>query len=101
MEPGVHHHEDRREDRPSPGAFLDLRGTPCPLNYIRSRLALEALPPGGWLRVALDQGEPLLMVAEGMRSEGHRVEKESIDPDPDDSDICARGVFLWIRRGGG
>ena len=44
---------------------LYLRGTPCPLNFIRSKLALEKLAPGAWLQVDLDAGEPEEMVASG------------------------------------
>ncbi len=55
-------------------SLLDLRGTPCPLNYVRSRLALEKLPPGAVLLVDLDRGEPERMVAEGLTEAGHRVE---------------------------
>jgi TusA-related sulfurtransferase len=57
----------------SPPERLDLRGTPCPLNYIRTRLALEKLPAGAELEVWLDRGEPELMVSEGLRQEGHTV----------------------------
>ena len=53
-----------------PGAPLDLRGTPCPLNYIRTRLALEQLPAGAELEVWLDRGEPERMVSEGLRGQG-------------------------------
>lgn len=52
---------------------LDLRGTPCPLNYIRTRLALEKLPSGADLEVWLDRGEPERLVSEGLRQEGHAV----------------------------
>lgn len=52
---------------------LDLRGTPCPLNYIRTRLALEKLPAGAELEVWLDRGEPERMVSEGLHQEGHAV----------------------------
>lgn len=52
---------------------LDLRGTPCPLNYIRTRLALEKLPAGAELEVWLDRGEPERLVSEGLRQEGHTV----------------------------
>ena len=55
---------------------LDLRGTPCPLNFIRSRLALEALPLGAWLQIDLDQGEPEQMVVAGLRQAGHQVQVE-------------------------
>ena len=69
---------------------LDLRGTPCPLNYVRSRLALEKLPPGSLLVVDLDPGEPERMVAEGLRGEGHAVAS---------TDLADGSVRLSIRRG--
>ena len=53
---------------------LDLRGTPCPVNFIRCRLALEALQPGDLLNVQLDRGEPEEMVIPGLREAGHLVE---------------------------
>ena len=70
---------------------LDLRGTPCPLNFIRSKLALEKLEPGTWLLVDLDAGEPEQMVAGGLRAEGHHVELEPLPP---------AAVRLRIRRDG-
>ena len=60
-------------------AQLDLRGTPCPLNFIRSKLALEKIEPGAWLQVDLDTGEPEQLVASGLREAGHRVELEPLD----------------------
>ncbi|MCT0208974.1 sulfurtransferase TusA family protein [Synechococcus sp. CS-1332] len=71
---------------------LDLRGTACPVNFIRARLALETLPPGGWLQIDLDGGEPEQMVAEGLRSEGHGVQ---LVP------ACGEGVRLLVQRDGG
>ena len=59
---------------------LDLRGTPCPLNFIRTKLALEKLSAGEWLQVDLDAGEPEQMVASGLREAGHRVELEASEP---------------------
>jgi TusA-related sulfurtransferase len=59
---------------------LDLRGTPCPLNFIRTKLALEKLSAGEWLQVDLDAGEPEEMVASGLREAGHRVELEALEP---------------------
>lgn len=69
---------------------LDLRGTPCPLNYVRSRLALEKLPVDALLLVDLDPGEPERMVAEGLRGEGHAVDALTVAPGH---------VRLSIRRG--
>ncbi len=58
---------------PAPAQCVDLRGTPCPVNFVRTRLALEKLPPGAWLQVDLDAGAPELLVSEGIREEGHEV----------------------------
>ena len=54
--------------------YLDLRGTPCPVNFIRCRLALEDLRKNEYLKVDLDKGEPEQMVIPGLRNEGHHVD---------------------------
>ena len=59
---------------PDPDQQIDLRGTPCPVNFIRCRLALEGLEPKACLQVDLDRGEPEQMVVCGLRDAGHRVE---------------------------
>ena len=56
-----------------PAAKLDLRGIPCPLNFIRTKLALERLAPGQILQVDLDRGEPQQQVTQGLESSGHGV----------------------------
>jgi len=53
---------------------LDLRGTPCPVNFIRCKLALEALQSGEQLNVQLDRGEPEEMVVPGLKDAGHDVQ---------------------------
>jgi TusA-related sulfurtransferase len=63
-----------------PTAQLDLRGTPCPLNFIRSKLALEKIDPGAWLQVDLDAGEPEQLVASGLREAGHQVLLQPLTP---------------------
>ena len=52
---------------------LDLTGVPCPLNWVRTRLALEELTPGDSLVVVLDEGEPLESVPRSAREDGHDV----------------------------
>jgi TusA-related sulfurtransferase len=74
---------------PDPALQIDLRGTPCPLNFIRSKLALEKLELGAWLQVELDAGEPEQMVASGLREAGHRVEGQPGE---------GGGVRLLIQR---
>lgn len=73
---------------------IDLRGTPCPLNFIRARLTLETLDPGDWLLIDLDIGEPEQTVAEGLRQAGHEV---IVEDHPQDSDA----VRLLIQCHGG
>ena len=60
---------------------LDLRGTPCPVNFIRCKLALESLKAGEQLQVQLDRGEPEAMVIPGRKDAGHRVEVSAEDVD--------------------
>lgn len=55
---------------------LDLRGVPCPLNWVKARLALEALGAGERLVVRLDGGDPLESVPASARDEGHEVTVE-------------------------
>ncbi|GAB4213008.1 MAG: sulfurtransferase TusA family protein [Synechococcales cyanobacterium] len=61
---------------------LDLRGIPCPLNLVRSRLYLQKLPPGTCLEIWLDQGDPLTQVPSGLETAGHRIQAIQY-PDPD------------------
>lgn len=57
----------------NPAAQLDLRGIACPLNFIRTKLALERLAPGQVLQVDLDRGEPQQQVSQGLENAGHGV----------------------------
>jgi tRNA 2-thiouridine synthesizing protein A len=52
---------------------LDLTGVVCPLNWVRTRLALEELHTGDELAVRLDPGEPVESVPRSAREEGHDV----------------------------
>ena len=55
---------------------LDLRGTPCPVNFVRCKLTLETMHPGDQLDVDLDRGEPEEMVVPWItrcRTPGGRV----------------------------
>ncbi len=55
---------------------LDLRGVPCPMNWVRTRLALEELAPGDTLIVTVDDGEPLESLPRSAREDGHEVTVE-------------------------
>ena len=53
---------------------LDLRGTPCPLNFVRTKLKLERMSPGALLEVWLDPGEPIEQVPDSLKMDGYGVE---------------------------
>lgn len=57
-----------------PDAQLDLRGTPCPINFVRTKLRLEQLTPGALLEVWLDPGEPIEQVPDSLIMEGYPIE---------------------------
>lgn len=80
-------------------APLDLRGTPCPLNYIRTRLALERVPAGAQLEIWLDRGEPERMVSEGLAAEGHAVQRLDPEAGPDPDAAAVRLLVCRSRLG--
>jgi TusA-related sulfurtransferase len=59
----------------TPDAQLDLRGTPCPINFVRTKLRLEQMSPGALLEVWLDPGEPIEQVPDSLTMAGYQVEK--------------------------
>lgn len=64
-----------------PDETLDLRGTPCPLNFVRTKLKLQRMPVGDILEVWLDAGEPIEQVPDSLRSEGFSI--EALKPNPE------------------
>ena len=52
---------------------IDLTGVTCPLNWVRTRLALEELAAGDRLSVQLDPGEAIESVPRSAREDGHDV----------------------------
>jgi TusA-related sulfurtransferase len=59
----------------TPDAQLDLRGTPCPLNFVRTKLRLQQMAPGALLEVWLDPGEPIEQVPDSLTMAGYKVEQ--------------------------
>jgi TusA-related sulfurtransferase len=54
-------------------ASLDLRGTPCPLNFVRRKLRLEQMAAGEVLEVWLDPGEPIEQVPDSLVMSGYTL----------------------------
>jgi TusA-related sulfurtransferase len=61
---------------PTAERFLDLAGVPCPLTWVRTRLALEEMSPGEELVVRLDGGEASRSVPASASEDGHEVSWE-------------------------
>ena len=59
----------------TPDAQMDLRGTPCPINFVRTKLKLEQMAPGSLLEVWLDSGEPIEQVPDSLMMEGYQIEQ--------------------------
>lgn len=60
---------------------IDLTGVECPMNFVRTKLALEEMEAGEVLEVLLDAGEPMHNVPKSVIAEGHRV--IVVEPDGD------------------
>jgi TusA-related sulfurtransferase len=71
----------------NPNEQLDLRGTPCPLNFVRTKLRLEKMPPNQILEVWLDKGEPIEQVPNSLQMSGYQI-LQTIEH----SDFCALQV---------
>ena len=56
-----------------PAASLDLRGVSCPLNYVKTRVALDRVGPGAVVEVLVDAGEPADNVPRSCEEDGFPV----------------------------
>jgi TusA-related sulfurtransferase len=63
--------EETETSQTSEKVFLDLRGTPCPINFVRTKLKLAQLSAGEILEVWLDGGEPIEQVPHSLAMEGY------------------------------
>lgn len=61
--------------------FLDLRSVACPINFVRTKIKLDAMPANSQLKVLLDDGEPIESVSTSVIQEGHAILTKEQDPD--------------------
>lgn len=73
----------------SPDAQLDLRGTPCPINFVRTKLRLKQMQAGELLEVWLDPGEPIEQVPDSLTMAGYKIEQIT---------DCSGYFSLLVRR---
>jgi sulfite reductase (ferredoxin) len=52
---------------------LDLRGVACPLNYVKTRVALDKVSPGESIELWIDRGEPEENVPRSCEEDGYPV----------------------------
>ncbi len=64
----------------TPDRHLDLTAEICPMTFVRTRLALDALAPGQILSVQLLGEEPIRSVPATARLQGHAVLAEESQP---------------------
>lgn len=55
----------------------DFRGVACPMNFVKTKLALETISTGDRLTVLLDDGAPIQNVPNSVELEGHKVLSKS------------------------
>ena len=52
---------------------MDLRGTACPINFVRIKIALDAAPEETIIKAIIDDGEAYESVPQSIREEGHEI----------------------------
>lgn len=55
--------------------ILDLKNTPCPMNFVKTKLKLEEMEQGRTLLILLDDGDPVINVTASVKEEGHKILK--------------------------
>jgi TusA-related sulfurtransferase len=58
---------------------LDITGEVCPMTFVRTRLALDAMAPGQTLLVLLKGEEPVRNVPRTAAEQGHAVLSQQVD----------------------
>ena len=63
------------EDTKKENHLLDLKGTPCPINYVKAKLFLENLEVGEITDILLDEGDPIRNVPKSLEGDGQQIIK--------------------------
>jgi tRNA 2-thiouridine synthesizing protein A len=66
---------DQTEESIGVAERIDLRGTPCPMNWVKTKLRLEQMETGQILEVLLDDGDAIRNVPRSVKTEGHKILK--------------------------
>lgn len=72
--------EDQKDDAQA-DVFKDFRGVACPMNFVKTKIALSPMRSGQTLEILLDDGQPIQNVPGSVRNEGHIVLKMEQQPE--------------------
>ncbi len=61
--------------------LLDLSGVACPMNFVKTKIRLSAMPVGALLDVILDDGQPIANVPASLEEQGQRIVEKRHLPD--------------------
>lgn len=64
-----------------PKETLNLINTPCPINFVRTKLKLDEMQAGNQLIVTLDDGEAITSVTTSIQEEGHIIKAKTQQED--------------------
>ena len=61
------------QGQPAPDVKKDFRGVMCPMNFVKTKIALTPMKSGEILEILLDDGAPIENVPGSVKGEGHTV----------------------------
>ena len=53
--------------------FKDFRGVGCPMNFVKTKIAMDPMDSGQTLEILLDDGAPIQNVPNSVKLEGHEI----------------------------
>ncbi len=65
--------EEKKDGGVVPDVKKDFRGVACPMNFVKTKIALSPMKSGQVLEILLDDGAPINNVPGSVRNEGHTV----------------------------
>jgi TusA-related sulfurtransferase len=81
------------KDTQTPAARLDITKEHCPMTFVKTKVALDALKPGDTLELLVLKGEPLDNIPRSAKAEGHTVlAVEPVEGDVHRILICKAGA---------
>ena len=65
--------EEKESAAISPDVKKDFRGVMCPMNFVKTKIALTPMQSGQILEILLDDGAPIENVPGSVKTEGHTI----------------------------